>query len=157
MELEKMMLGAMEFNFSPILAKEIGLNGAIVLSAIELYRKENSKKNNVIDYKCIQGKYLPFYSICTISRIVKRLVDTGYLDKIKMTPEQIKNMVIQNKNFPLFSCEWCGCGCNILHEVKEKPFWKREKYWKEKFEGYVLNLIVNPIEKMMAELEESHD
>lgn len=116
MELEKMMLGAMEFNFSPILAKEIGLNGAIVLSAIELYRKENSKKNNVIDYKCIQGKYLPFYSICTISRIVKRLVDTGYLDKIKMTPEQIKNMVIQNKNFPLFSCEWCGCGCNILHE-----------------------------------------
>lgn len=116
MELEKMMQGAMEFNFSPILAKEIGLNGAIVLSAIELYRKENSKKNNVIDYKCIQGKYLPFYSICTISRIVKRLVDTGYLDKIKMTPEQIKNMVIQNKNSPLFSCEWCGCGCNILHE-----------------------------------------
>lgn len=45
----------------------------------------------------------------------------------------------------------------IMHEVKEKPFWKREKYWKEKFEGYVLNSIVNPIEKMLAEMEESHD
>ena len=42
-------------------------------------------------------------------------------------------------------------------EVTKKPFWKREKYWKEKFEGYVLNLIVNPIEKMIAEMEESHD
>lgn len=45
----------------------------------------------------------------------------------------------------------------VMHEVKEKPFWKREKYWKEKFEGYVLNSIVNPIEKMLAEMEESHD
>lgn len=45
----------------------------------------------------------------------------------------------------------------IMHEVKEKPFWKREKYWKEKFEGYVLNSIVNPIEKMIAEMEESDE
>ena len=45
----------------------------------------------------------------------------------------------------------------IMNEVTKKPFWKREKYWKEKFEGYALNLIVNPIEKMIAEMEESHD
>lgn len=45
----------------------------------------------------------------------------------------------------------------IMHEVKEKPFWKREKYWKAEFEGYVLNQIVNPIEKMISEMEESHD
>ena len=30
---------------------------------------------------------------------------------------------------------------------------KREKYWKEKYEKTVLNEIVDPIEKMLAEME----
>ena len=56
------------------------------------------------------------------------------------------------------TCDGCwGMSIGIMHEVKEKPFWKREKYWKEEFEGYVLNQIVNPIEKMLAEMEESND
>lgn len=42
---------------------------------------------------------------------------------------------------------------NIMHEVKEQHFWKREKYWKEKFESKVLNEIVNPIEKILEEME----
>lgn len=41
----------------------------------------------------------------------------------------------------------------IMQEVEEQHFWKREKYWKEKFESKVLSKIVNPIEKMIAEME----
>lgn len=40
----------------------------------------------------------------------------------------------------------------IMQEVREQHFWKREKYWKEKYEKDVLNGIVNPIEKMLAEM-----
>lgn len=40
---------------------------------------------------------------------------------------------------------------SIMQEVREHHFWKREKYWKEKFESKVLSKIVNPIEKMIAE------
>lgn len=36
---------------------------------------------------------------------------------------------------------------SIMQEVREQHFWKREKYWKEKYEKDVLNEIVNPIEK----------
>ena len=41
----------------------------------------------------------------------------------------------------------------IMQEVREQHFWKREKYWKEKYEKTVLNEIVDPIEKMLAEME----
>lgn len=42
---------------------------------------------------------------------------------------------------------------SIMQVVREQHFWKMEKYWKEKYEKGVLNAIVNPIEKMMAEME----
>ena len=82
-----------------------------------------------------------------------RLIDADTFKK------QIAGMTIAN-NYPVNKA---SALCDLIdaqqtaYEVKEKPFWKREKYWNEKFEGYVLNSIVNPIEKMLAEMEESHD
>lgn len=38
---------------------------------------------------------------------------------------------------------------SIMQEVREQHFWKREKYWKEKYEKTVLNEIVDPIEKCL--------
>lgn len=45
----------------------------------------------------------------------------------------------------------------IMREVQKQHFWKREKYWKEKFESEVLNKIVNPTEKMLKEMESNDD
>ena len=40
----------------------------------------------------------------------------------------------------------------IVGEVRELPFWKREKYWKEKYEEEIIREIVEPIEKKISEL-----
>lgn len=40
----------------------------------------------------------------------------------------------------------------IVENVRELPFWKREKYWKEKYEEEVIHAIVEPIEKKISEL-----
>ena len=39
----------------------------------------------------------------------------------------------------------------IINEVRELPFWKREKYWKEKDEEGVIREIIEPIEKKKLE------
>ena len=41
---------------------------------------------------------------------------------------------------------------SIVNEVRELPFWKREKFWKEKYEEKVICAIVKPIEKKISEL-----
>lgn len=56
------------------------------------------------------------------------------------------------------ACDGCwgmatAMTCVSIHqEVKKQRFWKREKYWKEKYEKDVLEQIVNPIEAKIAEL-----
>jgi hypothetical protein len=43
--------------------------------------------------------------------------------------------------------------CIDLHDrVMLIPFWKREKTWKNKYMNQVLNEIVNPINKKIAEI-----
>lgn len=67
--------------------------------------------------------------------------------------------------------DWCyqracdGCwgmqtaivSLSIVDAVGEKPFWKREKFWKENYEQDVLENIVKPIEKKIRELEEKYN
>lgn len=40
---------------------------------------------------------------------------------------------------------------DLIKTVREKPFWKREKFWREEYEQRVLNEIVNPINRMIDE------
>ncbi len=40
---------------------------------------------------------------------------------------------------------------DIMRRIKKIPFWKREKYWKAEYEQKVLDEIVNPINKKIAE------
>lgn len=46
---------------------------------------------------------------------------------------------------------------SIVDAVGKKPFWKREKFWKENYEQDVLENIVKPIEKKIRELEEKYN
>lgn len=39
----------------------------------------------------------------------------------------------------------------IIHDVQKIPFWKRERIWKDKFENDVLNDLVYPVNKRIAE------
>ena len=44
---------------------------------------------------------------------------------------------------------------NIMRDVREQPFWKREKYWKEQYEKDVVEQIVNPLDKKRKEVFKS--
>lgn len=44
---------------------------------------------------------------------------------------------------------------DIIETVRKERFWKREKFWKEKYADDVLEQIVNPIEKKIEEMVRS--
>lgn len=41
---------------------------------------------------------------------------------------------------------------DLIKTVKKKPFWKRERFWKEEYERQVLDEIVDPINSMIKEM-----
>ena len=41
---------------------------------------------------------------------------------------------------------------DIMETVRKERFWKREKFWKEKYADDVLEQIVNPIDKKIEEM-----
>ena len=41
---------------------------------------------------------------------------------------------------------------DLIEKMRNVPFWKREKVWKEKYEQQVMDEIVNPIGEKMKEL-----
>ena len=43
------------------------------------------------------------------------------------------------------------CCIHVLAEIEKLPFWKRERFWREKYMENVMNDIVNPIEKKISE------
>lgn len=63
--------------------------------------------------------------------------------------------------------EWCneracdGCwgmleamACiDLIETINKKPFWKREKFWREEYEQRVLEKIINPISDKIKEME----
>ena len=40
---------------------------------------------------------------------------------------------------------------DIISEVRRKPFWKRERYWKDHYEAVVIEQIVDPINQRIEE------
>lgn len=45
----------------------------------------------------------------------------------------------------------------ILENVKQYPFWKREKIWREKYKENVLNKIVNPTNELIEKYKKRSD
>lgn len=43
----------------------------------------------------------------------------------------------------------------VLEDVREKPFWKREKYWKLNYEEYIYNRIIIPTNLLIKEYTEN--
>lgn len=46
---------------------------------------------------------------------------------------------------------------DIIGKVRKQRFWKREKFWQEEYATDVMEQIVNPIEKKIAELGRTED
>lgn len=46
---------------------------------------------------------------------------------------------------------------DIIGKVRKQRFWEREKFWQEKYANDVVEQIVNPIEKKIAELAKAAD
>lgn len=45
---------------------------------------------------------------------------------------------------------------DIIGKVREKRFWKREKFWQEEYASDVVEQIVKPIEKKIEEVMENN-
>ena len=41
----------------------------------------------------------------------------------------------------------------VVNHINKMPFWKRERVWKQSFELEVLNVIVYPINELIASME----
>jgi REP element-mobilizing transposase RayT len=41
---------------------------------------------------------------------------------------------------------------DIINEVRKKGFWKKERFWQEKYANDIVEQIVNPIEKKIEEM-----
>lgn len=46
---------------------------------------------------------------------------------------------------------------DIGTKINKLPFWKREKAWKGQYENSVVNEIINPTEKKIAEFERENN
>lgn len=46
---------------------------------------------------------------------------------------------------------------DIIGKVRKQRFWKREKFWQEKYSDDVMEQIVNPIKKKITELGRTAD
>ena len=51
--------------------------------------------------------------------------------------------------------EACICIQTLNEIVSNAPWYKRNKLWKEEYEEYIVNKIVNPINSMIRAYEES--
>lgn len=45
---------------------------------------------------------------------------------------------------------------DIIGEVRKQRFWKREKFWQEKYSDDVMEQIVSPIERKIEEVMENN-
>lgn len=51
-----------------------------------------------------------------------------------------------------------ACICiEVIHDVRKQPFWKREKYWRKKYEDDVATKIVNPTNAKIREVLGNND
>lgn len=101
------------------MAKEIGLNYAVVYSGIEKAKEECGFDFDLLsmqDISYIQKKILPFFSTATVKRAITKLKGLGYIETDTITPEEAKEKVIKNKENTRYICEWCGCGCNVINK-----------------------------------------
>ena len=101
------------------MAKEIGLNYAVVYSGIEKAKEECDFDFDLLsmqDISYIQKKFLPFFSTATVKRAITKLKGLGYIETDTITPEEAKEKVIKNKENTRYICEWCGCGCNVINK-----------------------------------------
>lgn len=46
---------------------------------------------------------------------------------------------------------------DILEQIRKKPFWRREKIWREEYRDYVEKCIIKPINQMIEEAVKAHD
>lgn len=79
-----------------------------MIAALEINGLKNRTNKEISDFLAI--------SISSLSNGFKRLKSFGYIKEKHLSYEQIKKIVLEEKENAKFVCEWCGCKCNILNE-----------------------------------------
>lgn len=79
-----------------------------MIAALEINGLKNRTNKEIADFLAISPKHL--------AKGFEKLKELGYIDGNNLTYEEIKETVIKEKKNAKFTCEWCGCKCNILNE-----------------------------------------
>lgn len=79
-----------------------------MIASLEVNGLKNRTNKEISDFLAISPRYL--------ARGFDKLKKLGYIVENNFTYEEIKEIVIKEKENAKFLCEWCGCKCNILNE-----------------------------------------
>lgn len=85
------------------------LNGSEkMIASLEMNGLKNRTNKEISDFLAISPKYL--------AKGFEKLKKLGYIKEEQLSYEDIKKIVLQEKRNAKYTCEWCGCKCNILNE-----------------------------------------
>ena len=105
--MSKLLIDDYPIQVLPTLAKEIGLNGAVVYSCI--MKEQTTNVNHLFNL-------MPFLSKSTIKRSIANLKSEGYLQERTCDPESLRERVINSHHLKDKYCEWCEGQSIVLHE-----------------------------------------
>lgn len=79
-----------------------------MIASLEENGLKNRTNKEIADFLAISNKNL--------AHGFEKLKELGYIRDDKFSYEEIKEIVLKEKGTAKYTCEWCGCKCNILNE-----------------------------------------
>lgn len=79
-----------------------------MIASLEINGLKNRTNKEIAEFLAISNSKL--------ASSFEKLRKLGYISESKLSYEQIKEIVLKEKENAKFVCEWCGCKCNILNE-----------------------------------------
>lgn len=79
-----------------------------MIASLEINGLKNRTNKEIADFLAISSS--------SLASGFKKLKELGYIKEQNLNYEEIKEIVLKEKETAKYTCEWCGCKCNILNE-----------------------------------------
>ena len=79
-----------------------------MIASLEVNGLKNRTNKEIAEFLAISNRKL--------AHGFEKLKELGYISDSKISYEEIKEIVLKEKETAKYICEWCGCKCNILNE-----------------------------------------
>lgn len=79
-----------------------------MIASLEVNGLKNRTNKEIAEFLAISNSKL--------AHGFEKLKKLGYISDSKISYEEIKEIVLKEKETAKYTCEWCSCKCNILNE-----------------------------------------